>query len=513
MKKWLANVMSISMLFAFAACGSGNGGGSTGGGPLAEITVDSVQEGYVRYDVTQSNGRTTEGFGTQFDTCIIEPENVLTNAEWNIQVNALKAMNLQNVRIRFYPEMYERGNDNNNPSSFDYSSSNVNFNSLEMQGLYKLLDVFEANNVKVDLSWYGCRTTFVSQDGQINGSWLGGVYGQNGINSWMVAPSLTSNPNEEFAESVAACLNYLVTDKQYTCIYEYSLFPEPEGVIRSMDDFKSIADMVDSKLKGYGIRDKFLFSGPADYNNNAEVYDEKYLSKFDFDKATSSVYPFNASSSNEEMLAFAQSYVAVCDKYDISWGIAECGTSNFIDPVHNSDSDTYDRAHFMARFLVNMLNGGCTNIKYFVFSDCYYDGTLNELGLFKFRHEDWKAKPVWYSWSLLCRYTDFGSEIYPITDSYTGEADKDVAIVALKLPDGSWTYIATNSGNASKKIALVNGRQDRAKTMQMYSIKGSSIPESGELSIVQSSKTVPTEEGVAYFSVPANGIIVLSSKA
>ncbi|MFQ7036437.1 MAG: hypothetical protein ACLRTQ_12640 [Candidatus Borkfalkia sp.] len=39
--------------------------------------------------------------------------------------------------------MYERGNGNNDPESFDYDSPNVDFDSIEMNYLYKLLDVFE----------------------------------------------------------------------------------------------------------------------------------------------------------------------------------------------------------------------------------------------------------------------------------------------------------------------------------------------------------------------------------
>ena len=269
-----------------------------------------IEEGYSRLDVKQSNGRKTEGFGTQFDTCIVEKQNGLNDADWKVQIDAMEKMQLQSVRIRFYPEMYERGNDNNDPESFDYDSPNVDFDSIEMNYLYKLLDVFEKNGVKVDLSWYGCRTTFQSEDGKINGSWLGGMFGQDGILGWMNAPVLTDHPDEEFAESVAACLNYLINTKKYTCLYEYSLFPEPEGVIHDMAKYKRICEKVTANLQKYGIADKILFSGPADYNNNTETYENKYLSYIDYQKATSSVYAFKNESSDAEMLAFCLLYTS-----------------------------------------------------------------------------------------------------------------------------------------------------------------------------------------------------------
>ena len=520
-------LMAIALLMSSVisvSCGGSSSTGKQESESLAEssseakeivIKDEQIAAGYTRYDVTTSFARKTEGFGTQFDTCIVEAENQITEEEWELQVNALKEMNLQNVRIRFYPEMYERGNDNNDPNVFDFYSSQVDFDSAEMKYLYRLLDVFEENGVKVDLSWYGCRTTFDSVDGKYYGSWLGGVYGQDGINSWMVAPKLTNYPNEEYAESVSSCLKYLLDIKGYTCINEISIFPEPEGVVGAgnVQQLIAIVEMVKTRLVDYEIRDKVVVSGPADYNNNSEYYANTYLSTGVFEKATSSVYPFGVDTSNAVMLDFAQGYVQVCEQNNVSWGVAECGTYNFINPVTNSDSDTYDRALFMAKFFTNMLNGGCTNIKYFVFSDCYYDGTLNQLGLFKFRDDNFKAKPVWYSWSLLCKYTDIGSEVFPITVDYAPKsADDNMAITALKLPDGSWTYVAVNDSDSAKKIAIVNGRVDRPASMNVFRVTGASIPESGELKVIDSSSSINGSSGVVYVTVPSMGFVVLSDK-
>ena len=279
-----------------------------------------------------------------------------------------------------------------------------------------------------------------------------------------------------------------------------------------MPGYKTVSDLVKKKLAEYGLEGKFIFSGPADYGNNPDNLENKYLSKMDIDKVTSSVYPFNAQTEDAIMLDFAQLHAGVCDKYGASWGIAECGTSNFLTAVSNKDTDTYDRALFMARFFTNMVNGGCTNIKYFVFSDCYYDSALNQLGLFKFRQDDWKAKPVWYSWSLICKYTDFGSEVFPVTTTFEGNVDDYVAITALKLPDGSWTYVATNNDTVTKKIALVNGRADRAEAMNLYRVSGATIPSDGALKTIEASSTVDVSGGVAYFNIPAKGFVVLSDK-
>lgn len=514
--KWLMMPLALLMTMSAVAC-NGSGGESTESKVDSSESVSSetqtltnvdVAAGYTRYDITENNGRKTTGFGAQFDTLIVEPQNGLSDDEWvNIQVAAIKETNLQCVRVRFFPECYERRNDNNNPYVFDYDSENVDFESAEMKQYYKLFDAFEENGVQVDLSWYGCRTTFVSVDKEINGSWLGGVYGQNGVNIWSVEPSLGEKPEEEFAESVAACLKYLVEVKKYTCVNEYSIFPEPDSMLTSSDMLGRISEDISARLEEMGLKDKFIYSGPADYGNNAALYEEKYLSKYNFEKATSSVYPFNATTDNEVMLEYAKKYTAVTDKYNLDWAIAECGTSNFIDPVHNKDSETYDRALFMARFMVNMMNGGCTGMKYFVFSDCYYDGALNKLGLFCYRHEGWAAKPVFYSWGMVMKYTDIGSEIYPVESS-----DPDINMVAFKLPDGTWSYMITNNLDTTKKIAVVNARADRAGKMNVYKLTEARLPENRELKMLSSSEEVDTSNGVAYVTLPAKSFVVVSNK-
>lgn len=468
-----------------------------------EITIKS---GYTRVDVNDTNGKKTTGFGTQFDTCILESENALKADEWQKQIDVVKEMNLQCIRVRFYPECYERANDNNDPDVFDFDSENIDFNSAEMKLLYKLFDACEQNGVKIDLSWYGCRATFSSIDGKVTGSWLGGTFGVD-ADGWMTAPKKGDKPEEEFAESVASCLYYLIHEKKYTCVNEYSIFPEPDGVISDINKMSQIASSIKNRLEKYGIKDKITFSGPADYNNNPEVFEQKYLSKIEFEKATSSVYKFNSSSYNETIYEFAKNYTAVTDKHNIDWAVAESGTSNFLTAVTNSDSETYERALFMPRFMINMVNGGCTGIKYFVFSDCYYDGILNKLGLFCFRHEDWKAKPVFYSWSLVTKYTDINSEIFPLETGI-----EDVNATAFRLPDGSWSYMLTNNGLSNARIAIVNTKKDKPDKLNYYKMTGSSIPENRELKTIEASSEIDSSSGVAYVVVPAEGFVVLSNK-
>jgi len=460
----------------------------------------------------------TEGLGAQFDMCIIEPSNH-TDTDWELITQAVEESNLQAVRIRFYPEIYERQNDNDNPDL--WNQAGADFTNADMQCLYKLLDLFEKNHINVDLSWYGCRTTFASTDGKVKGSWLGGTYGEGGIKSWMVAPSdkYVANSAEEYAESVAECLDYLINAKGYTCLYEYSIFPEPEGVINDLTTYGKIADSIKKRLQNKGLADRIKFSGPADYGNDANNLKNKYLSKeYPYDKVTSSVYKFHGTtglnnttqqpSTNKVMYEFGAAHVAAAAEKGLSWGVAECGTSNFLTAITNADTDTFDRALTMFRFFVNLTNSGCTNIKYFVFSDAMYDGNINRLGLFRHKSKyyndsmkDYQARPVWYAWSLLMRYSDIGSTIYPLTTTQS-----DICATALKLPDGSWTYALANITAKDIPIVIINSAEP--ENMKVYNAPAASKK---TLEIVKPKSDAGSGERIRII-VPANSYVVLSNK-
>ncbi len=497
---------------------------------LSELSSVSVTSGYTRYDLSSALSNTTEGFGAQFDTCILESQNGLTDEEWQIQVNAMKEMNLQNARVRLFPEMYLPATQ----VEFEDTTNDRGYrwDSIEMTYLYKLLDAFEEIGTKVDLSWYGNRTTFRSEDGLIKGSWMADTSGEyNAAYDWLAAPT----NNTYFAVAVIDCLAYLINERGYTCINEYSLFPEPEGVpnLAWPNDYNAIASSVQGWLASVtytgdtsmNLGDILKFSGSAsmeiayeksitnesDWGSTASSYDTTVSEiSTNLEKATSSVYAFDNATSNAQMLKTAQAYVAVAAKYGMTWGIAECGTKNANTAVDNTDVETYDRAMFMARFFINMVNAGCTNIKHFVFSNCGYDGVMNNLGLINFRDENFSPKPVWFTWSLICRYTDIGSTVFPVTSS-----DEDVCITTLQLPDGSWTYVAANNSTTAKNIAIVNGREDRAREMNMYVVTPSVAggTSSADLKVVTAKDSVSTVNGVAEFTIPANGVVVLSNKA
>lgn len=364
MKK--ATVWILCLLFAlgcFAGCGND------------VITNPVIPEGYTEYAVRESSGRKTEGYGCQIDTHLYKSYNAMTDEELQMTYDRALEMNVQNIRTQVFPEWYERGNDNGDYDLFDYESPNVKMDSAEMQQLFRLLDFCEENEILVDLSFYGCNINFQSEDGEIEGSWLGASF----TNNWITAPKLKDESGnafpgyEEYAETVYGLLNYVLNVKKYTCVTEFSVYPEPNLAFVGADgkvthsEYVKLCKAVDEKLKKEGIRDQIDFSGPASAVQKVTEF-QAYIDDLDcvYDKYTASTYCFNATDANENYADFASSLSWMTDEVGKSVGIAEFGSDYIIDPANQTDIDTYERALFLARYMICLTNNGCTSMKYWV---------------------------------------------------------------------------------------------------------------------------------------------------
>ncbi|MBE5743054.1 MAG: hypothetical protein E7360_07065 [Clostridiales bacterium] len=482
-----------------------------------------IPDGYTKLTIDKSNGVKTEGYGAQIDTHIYKAYNNMSSEELDEAYRRIKEMNLQAIRTQVFPEWFERANDNSDYNDFNYNSPNVDMDSIEMEQLYRLLDFCEENGIVVDLSVYGCCATFESQDydenggPKVKGSWLGVPF----TRSWITSPKLVDeqgNPFpglEEFAENVYALLNHILNVKKYTCVTEFSIFPEPNLSYFTAEqrvshsEFVQLAKLVDKKLKDEGIRDKIQFSGPAVALQSAIGFNI-YINDLDdvFDKYTISSYTWDDKDYNSTLLDYGDAITGMVSPTGKNWTIAEFGSKNVIDSANQTDIDTYDRALFLARYMICLANQGCSSMKYWEIFDMMYGSFMMNLGLWKFRNNDWVARPQYYTWSLITKYTEIGSEIYPITKDVTEGGD--VVAVAYKLPNGKWTYMICNIGDGTKRISFANMNQNQPSKMNVYEVRASKC--SGECEPISSSSTINRENGAINLKVLANSFVVLSEK-
>ena len=504
MKKFISLLLTGLLLFAVAGCAPDQKG---------EITEIEVDPAYTRYDITEAIDYKTDGFGAQIDTDVYMPWNKLTADEEKMLEQRIADMNLQYTRIKMFPEFFERGNDNDDPNVFDYDSEDVDFESVEMKALYKILDICEKYGIRVDLSWYGAYATFDSYDGKYDGTWLG--YNNDGSLGWVTAPRKTDDFDgyAEYAENIAVGLDYLINTKGYTCIWGYSVIAEmfitDKGTI-IWDDYRECARIIVDRLKKDGLYGKVKHIGTSAMAHNAKYFAEEQEMMADiYDVCGVGNYNWDNDSPFEAMDYYFQDLMKTCRK--LGKGLVEsefCQGLHFLDAVNKTDIDDYTAGIYLTRFMIAAAQNGVSAFNHYILGDTFFTNSyVHTMGLWMYRDNDWKAHPEYYFWGMVCKYTDIGSEIYPIKSK-----DEDVCMIAFKLPDGSWSYMMTNNGASNKKVAVVYGKEDRAKTLSAYKITESLIPEDRAVVLPEAYASVDSSKGVSYVTLPPMSFTVLSNK-
>ena len=525
MKKIISVLLVVLLTFSFFACG--------GDDSPENLEVDKE---YMRYDVTDKQKTPIVGFGAQMDTDIFMPWNNLTAEDEKIWEDRIADMNLKYTRVKYYPEMFERANDNDDPDVFDYNAEGVDFDCVEMQALYKILDICQKYDIKVDLGSYNCYNWFESYDGKYEGSWLGVDTSGFAQETWTCGPS----DFEEYAENISVLLQYLINEKGYTCIWGFSHIQEAyvnaEGAA-PYEDYVRCVKTIDERFEKDGIRDKvkLIYSGSVPANSNLRMLrDEVAELEGVVDVIGTATYP-PAEQLNENSCIYYEDLAEIRDEFGLNYiSISEfCEGGHFLDAVNKTDIDSYEAGITVARLCVNAASRGVTAFSHYILGDTMFTNAyIHTMGLWAYKEwhdyyagplqmkkEDfipYGARPEYYFYGLICKYTDTGSYAYRVeTDELPYEEYErgaDVCAVAFELPNGAWTYILVNKGTTERKIAIVNQLESRPGNMNLYRITEDVIPEDRACVLPGAVGTVSAESGVAYLTVPANGMLLVSDK-
>ena len=479
---------------------------------------------YQRYDIGDRASNPIVGFGAQMDTDIFMPWNNMTEEDEEIWEARIKDMNLKYTRIKYFPEFYERANDNDDPYVFNYESEDVDFNCAEMIALYKVLDICEKYDIKVDLSVSGCYHNFSSYDGKYPSSWIA-MDSEYIHDHWVTGPY----DYDEYAENVVVLLKYLLEEKHYTCIWGISNISESffnERGVKEWNEFVSCCRIMKDRMIQEGLSDKVLFIGAGE-NNIPKYYKEEFDTVKDiFDVCAVGNYNWDYTCENESIRNYFIDLVDVVKYYGkTDLAISEfCQGKHFLDAVHKTDIDDYSAGLYIARFCIEASKAGVTAFDHYILGDCFFTNSyVHTMGLWMYRDSNlsnpeyisWAAHPEYYFYGMVCKYTDRGAYCYSLDQQLKSEyedEDRDIAICAFQMADGSWTYFIANTATTAKKVAIVNQLEGHPSTMECYKITESWIPEDRAAVFPESFKTIDASSGVAYLTVPANGLLVVSNR-
>lgn len=444
------------------------------------------------------NGYIFEGVGAELDPHLlrnINTEQGCTEADWNMVCQRVEAMHLQKIRVMVMPEWYEPQNENDDPFYTDMSA--FSWNNEDMNALYKVLDLAQRENIQVNLTLWGAHAT---------------------KNSWLAVPGCVhwvSPPNDldEWSENICALLKHLIEEKGYSCVKEITPYNEPDPAYYvtntsevNIEDYAQMVSNLHERLTAEGLR-AYVSLNLGD-DGGVPSWLEKNVQHTQLsqigDCFNSHIY-MKQDATLSEISATAQSYLqTMSTNTDKAFKINEFGAKYaFSDNVNCQELDSYQRGMLTAKMLTVFLGEGCScMVQWCLFDQYYGNDAMMYRGLWKYKDEDWKIRPVYYPLATVTQHTSVNSSVYKgITE------DTSIAGTALQSSEG-WTYLLVNESTIAKTVAITN-TNCQAGSFAAYRYFEEMTIDDNALAL-EAEEYLQTKNGALYCTLPANSFTVLT---
>ena len=525
--KLLALLLVLTMTLPMVAC---NFGGADPTEPTEAPQQLVVPEGYSHVTVGELAGVNIYGTSVEFDPHFFSAnvqKGVFKEEDWAIVERRVQEMGIDRFRVMLRPAWLEPLNDDDDSSSINWGA--LTTESVEMQSLYKVLDLAQKNGIDVNLTLWGAETivALADEDMMAQVRAQGGHFlakGNNGSN-WVIG---TLYP-EEFAENFSAYVQIL-QQKGYTCVKEVTPVNEPcwSYIINnevSFEAYKELCLALDARFKADGIRDSVKFN-LSDNTDTRAYWLESTMNELDdiADIYNSHTYIFGYGTTNAKIQAWEEENINITRNTGKPHIIGEFGSNQCIGSTRQSDIDLYERGVLIVREMLNFYNAGAAGASYWVLFDQYYanNASYSEmmmLGLWKGPkdmyysdsdyyatvREDYEVRPQYYAFSLMSKHVPKGAEVYPIN------LNNEFALgSAFKGEDGKWVYVFANGNSEGDalKLALQNG--ELVGEFEMYVYSQDALPEGDNL--IAAYGTLKTENLVLTIELEPQTVVLLRQK-
>ena len=526
--KLLALLFAFAMTLPMVACGFIGGIDPTQPTEAPQQLV--IPEGYAHVRVGEMAGMNIYGTSVEFDPHFFSAnvqKGVFKEEDWEIVERRVKEMGIDRFRVMLRPSWLEPLNDNNDSATINWDAMTTN--SVEMQSLYKVLDLAQENGIDVNLTLWGAENNVALVDQEMmdqiraqGGHFL--VKGNSG-NNWVVGTLY----HEEFAENFSAYVQ-LLQQKGYSCITEVTPVNEPcwSYIINnevSFEAYKELCLALDARFKADGIRDSVLFN-LSDNTDVRSFWLENTMNELDAitDIYNSHTYIFGYETPNSTVFAWEEENKNITRNTGKPHMVGEFGSNQTTGSTRQKDIDLYERGVLIVREMLNFYNAGAAGASYWVLFDQYYahNASYSEmmmLGLWKGTRdlyysdrdyyatvrEDYEVRPQYYAFSLMSKHVPKGAEVYPIN------LNNEFALgSAFKGEDGKWVYVFANGNSEGDalKLALQNG--ELVGEFEMYVYSQDALPEGDNL--IAASGTLKTENLVLTIELEPQTVVLLRQK-
>ena len=167
------------------------------------------------------------GFGAEWDPKFWADYNLnldVAEADWQLVVKRIRWMRLPIVRMMMLTRWCRRAD-----GSFDWQSP-------QMKGLYRHLDVCQACGITVVLTDWGCAT-------------------------WTKAPGLSGTADPKYAEAIGTYMDHLINQRGYSCIKCFVLVNEPNYEAESWQAWKKGVENTAAVFARRKLDRKVTFAG------------------------------------------------------------------------------------------------------------------------------------------------------------------------------------------------------------------------------------------------------------
>lgn len=469
--------------------------------------------------VEKQNEAPVQAIGIEFDphflTQNVTADNGTKESDWdNVIIRRLELLQVKKIRVMVLPQWYEPANDNDNPTMADLS--HFHFDSPEMKGLCKLLDIAQLHHIMVTLTFWGVRPNSFMNNEDHTG--------------WMIGPA---NDNE-WAENISVCLQYLLCKKKYSCIQEITPVNEPDWSFsakgRSPEDkYIEMCRILDARLRQDGLRKlvKLNLSDNSDGGTGNHHFLQACTEKLanTADLFNSHAYIFGYTTPNSTILNWERTNVLLTKAAGKHHFVGEFGSNQTVGATKQLDINRYERGILMARIVINLLNAGACGASYWSLLDQYYSkqealshDNMQQLGLWKYLrndymgdsinkdiHKDYEVRPQYFAFGMLSRFVQPNSIVYPILTR-----NEWVAATALRKAKNYWTYLFANPLKEDIRIDISNTQLHGTKKFKIYQYLRHSLPQNDRP--IEASATCTQQDGHLIFSLPASSFVILEQE-
>ncbi|MEK6793969.1 MAG: hypothetical protein AABZ39_04280 [Spirochaetota bacterium] len=324
------------------------------------------------------------GFGAETDPWLFNSENRkkgVVDEDGDIIFGRMKDMGMSIARV-FVP--WSMWNPSVDAETFDWTSDG-------MQSLYRILDMHQK---------IGSRVIICTVE-------------------WGAKNPLEM-PAEKHGKGVAALLDHLVNKKGYSCIAYYMVYNEPEITFKkkgfTFERYVELNRSVHEALAKAGLR-KQIRMAVADESSDISWFRLTAKSLNDI----ADMYSTHSYKRKNDVAAFGDHIAERWDilkKLDPNWKNKEIMLTEFgvsdkstID-TNNRFMRTYENGLLIGNVCIDTLAQGVSGLSIWTLHRVNYPGfNFMDYGLWEFKNEDWKFRPVYFSYSLFTRYCPRGAQI------------------------------------------------------------------------------------------------------